>query len=151
MHRAGPNDDPIHHLPGRPLPQEPEGEGSPSRAATTPRAAAVVVGGQHPVGLRVGRRGAPRRAAPADPPGRSGRPAASRSSSPPPPRAAARRSSPRPEPPATSSGPTAGGDSGGTTGGGTGEDTGSDSGTGSDSDEGGSSDGNRNPLGGLLG
>ncbi len=94
----GPNDDPTNHLPGRPLPQEPEGEGSPSRAATTREPRPSSSAASTPSASASAAR-SPRRAAPADPPGRSGRPAASRSSSPPPPRAAARRSSPAPSRP----------------------------------------------------
>ncbi|OII63262.1 hypothetical protein BJP40_24995 [Streptomyces sp. CC53] len=150
----GPNADPTNHLPGRPLPQEPEGEGSPSReaapseprpsssASSTPSASASAT--EEPEeGRTAGPTGTVRETGRVE----EQRPTATQGAG----QGGEAPQQSRPEPPATTSGPTTGGGSGGTTGGGTGEDTGSDSGTGSDADEGGSSGGNRNPLGGLLG
>ncbi|MFD7321886.1 DoxX family membrane protein [Streptomyces sp. NPDC059875] len=127
----GPNDDPINHLPGRTLPQEP-GERSPSQSASTRPKPSATAGAS-------GEREDDKTAEPSETVRETGRisesrPTATRGtdSSPTQSRPAA--------PPSSSSGPTS---SGGTSnGGGTGT---------SDPTSGATSGGNRNPIGGLLG
>ncbi|MEU6880838.1 DoxX family protein [Streptomyces sp. NPDC046712] len=126
----GPNDDPMNHLPGQPLPQEP-GTGSPSRTAPKSPKPSATAGAS-------GEREDDEKAEPTETVRETGRisesrPTATRGtdSSPTQSRPAA--------PPSTSSGPTS---SGGTSSGGTGS---------SDPTSGSTSGGNRNPIGGLLG
>ncbi|MFE7953274.1 DoxX family membrane protein [Streptomyces sp. NPDC057426] len=133
----GPNDDPINHLPGRTLPQEP-GERTPSQSTSTRPKPSATAGAS-------GEREDDKTASPSETVRETGRTEESRptatqgtgSSTPTQSRPAA--------PPSTSSGPTSTGGTSGS-GGGTGDTTeptsgGSSTGTG----------GNRNPIGGLLG
>ncbi|WP_329117896.1 DoxX family protein [Streptomyces sp. NBC_01353] len=126
----GPNDDPINHLPGRSLPQEP-GERSPSQSTSTRPKPSATAGAS-------GERENEEKAEPSETVRETGRisesrPTATRGTDSTP-------SQSRPAaPPSTSSGPTS---SGGTSSGGTGT---------TDPTSGSTSGGNRNPIGGLLG
>ncbi|MET9623015.1 DoxX family membrane protein [Streptomyces sp. NPDC006464] len=132
----GPNDDPMNHLPGRGLPQEP-GTSTPSRSATTKPKPSESAGAD-------GKRDEEKKTAePSETVRETGRiresrPTATRGSD-----SSPTQSRPAP-PPSTGSG--SGGTSGGSSSGGS--SGGSDGG----STDGGSTDGgNRNPIGGLLG
>lgn len=131
----GPNDDPINHLPGRTLPQEP-GERSPSQSASTrPKPSATQgASGESPKDET---------AEPSESARETGRTQESRPTAT---QGAGTRTptQSRPAaPPSTSSGPTSSGGSSGGSGGGTGT---SEPTSGSSS-----GGGNRNPIGGLLG
>ncbi|MEV4948265.1 DoxX family membrane protein [Streptomyces sp. NPDC053755] len=130
----GPNDDPINHLPGQPLPQEP-GRRTPSKSASVRPTPSETAGA-------VGEREEEESAAPTETARETGRieesrPTATRGTD-----SSPTQSKPAP-PTSTSSGPTSTG--GSTTGGGSGGDSGSTDGGSS------SGGGNRNPIGGLLG
>ncbi|MBT2439632.1 DoxX family membrane protein [Streptomyces sp. ISL-36] len=129
----GPNDDPINHLPGRTLPQEP-GSQSPSRSASTQPKPSATTGAS-------GEGEDEETASPSESARETGR-AESRPTAT---QGTGTGSSPtqsRPaSPPSSSSGPSS---TGGTSGGSGGTDGGS-------SDGGSTSGGNRNPIGGLLG
>ncbi|MFF3317652.1 DoxX family membrane protein [Streptomyces sp. NPDC003035] len=126
----GPNDDPINHLPGQPLPQDPA-PGTPSRTAPKSPKPSATAGAS-------GTSEDDEKAEPSQTVRETGRisesrPTATRGTD-----SAPTRTRPAP-PPSTSSGPTS---SGGTSGGGTGT---------TDPTSGSTSGGNRNPIGGLLG
>ncbi|MEU8521884.1 DoxX family membrane protein [Streptomyces sp. NBC_01216] len=133
----GPDDDPMNHLPGQPLPKEP-GTSTPSRSASTkPRPSESA-----------GVSGRPEEEKKTAEPSRTvretgrvseSRPTATRGTD-----SSPTQSRPAP-PPSTGSGSGSGGTTGGsTTGGGSGTDSGS-------TDDGSTGGGNRNPIGGLLG
>ncbi|MGW6564298.1 DoxX family membrane protein [Streptomyces sp. NPDC054975] len=132
----GPNDDPINHLPGRTLPQEP-GERTPSRSASTQPKPTATEGAS-------GESEKDKTAEPSETVRETGRTQESR------PTATQGTGTRTPTqsrpaaPPSTSSGPTSSGGSSSSSGG----SGGGDGGTGTSEP---TSGGNRNPIGGLLG
>ncbi len=135
----GPNDDPTNHLPGRPLPEEPSEEGSPSQeaseeprpsesASTSPEASQSA-----DAGPTAGQDGGPSETVRESGRIEEQRPTATQGVG----QDSPQESAPEP-PPTTSAGPTSSG-------------TGDDSGSGGSDDDSGSSSGPRNPIGGLLG
>lgn len=135
----GPNDDPINHLPGRTLPQEP-GERTPSQSASTrPKPSATAgASGEDEKDETASPSETTREASRTQ----ESRPTATQGTG----TRTPSRSNPAP-PPSTSSGPTS---SGGTSGGGGGGTGGGTGGT-SEPTGGSTTGGNRNPIGGLLG
>ncbi|MFJ3586062.1 DoxX family membrane protein [Streptomyces sp. NPDC090127] len=140
----GPNDDPINHLPGRTLPQEP-GERAPSQSASSrPKPSATEgASGESEKG---------RTAEPSETARETGRTAESRPTATQGTGGTRTPTQSRPvAPPSTSSGPTSSGGSTGSTGTGSGGGTGTSEPTSGGSTSSGGSGGNRNPIGGLLG